>query len=283
MMKKYSIEEILEKAENLSFMPSVISDLMEMVSDIDVNVKEVILTIKKDPGLVARVFKVANSAYYGRAQKANALSDAVVVLGLRGLKTLVIGQAVKHVLTYNNVKELWGHAVKVSLASKVLSKFLHGDTSEDIVVGGLMHDIGKAFIAGVYPETLPFINERIKDERVTSVDAEKSILGFDHTVVGSLITEKWNFPLKFVEMIKYHHSEGDTEIPSIEDQVFLNTIKLGDRITNDCGSAPDFREEDFLEKLRCFPELNNAGEDDLFVFIKEIKTEWGASRNENLL
>src|SRR5574337_1059348 len=120
----YKIEEVIEKAESLSYVPTIVLKLMEMISDPDVTVHEIVAVIKKDLGLVARIFKVANSSFYGRLKKAENLTDAVITLGLRGLKSLIIAQAVKHVLTTANVDDqsLWEHAVAVSTTAIVLSK-----------------------------------------------------------------------------------------------------------------------------------------------------------------
>ena len=67
----YKIEDVVEKAENLSYMPTIVLKLMEMISDPDVTVHEIVAVIEKDQGLVARIFKVSNSAFYGRLKKQN--------------------------------------------------------------------------------------------------------------------------------------------------------------------------------------------------------------------
>ena len=191
----YKIEDVVEKAENLSYMPTIVLKLMEMISDPDVTVHEIVAVIEKDQGLVARIFKVANSSFYGRLQKAENLTDAVITLGLRGLKSFVIAQAVKHVLTIADADDhsLWEHAVKVSIASTVLAKELRYDMLEDALVSGLVHDIGKAFIGSVYPETPSLIHQKMMKDNVTYDEAEQIILDFNHAEIGALITEKWGF------------------------------------------------------------------------------------------
>src|SRR3990172_728375 len=124
----YKIEEVIEKAENLYYMPTIVLKLMETISAKDVTIHEIVAVIEKDQGLVARIFKVANSSFYGRLKKAENLTDTVVTLGLRGIKSFVIAQAVKHVLTTAdaNNHSLWEHAVRV-ITRVCCSKYMfHG-------------------------------------------------------------------------------------------------------------------------------------------------------------
>ena len=175
----YKIEEVIEKAECLSYMPTIVLKLMGMLSDPDVTVHEIVAVIEKDQGLVARIFKVANSSFYGRLQKAENLTDAVITLGLRGIKSFIIAQAVKQVLTTADAgnHSLWEHAVKVSISSAVLAKELRYDMLEDALVSGLVHDIGKAFIGSVYPEVYSLIHQTSIKDQTTYEEAEQVCFG----------------------------------------------------------------------------------------------------------
>src|SRR3989337_1306594 len=131
--ENFLLTDVVDKAENLAYLPTIVLKLMEIISNPDVSVTEVVGIIKKDQGLVARVFKVANSSFYGRVKKAENLTDTVVTLGLRGIKSFVIAQAVKHVLTTADADNhsLWEHAVRVSITSTVLAEELRYDLLDD--------------------------------------------------------------------------------------------------------------------------------------------------------
>lgn len=273
-MKKYSVEEIVEKAENLSYMPVVVVELMEMVTGPNIEVHDIICTIQKDQGLVARVFKFANSSFYGRIRKAENLSDAVITLGLRGLKSLVISQAVKHVLTTmdDEANYLWEHAVKVSIASTVIAKELRlTDMIDDAIVGGLMHDIGKAFIGSVYPEVLPIINKKIGEDCASSINAERSILCFDHTEVGARVAEKWNFPQKLTDVIRYHHYPDSLKDVPAETPELIDIVKLANIISH----SPN----DDLTDTGCFTGVFKLSPECFKSLVEDIKSEWEKEDN----
>jgi HD-like signal output (HDOD) protein len=62
----------------------------------------------------------------------------------------------------------------------------------------------------------------VTDMRDTQLiyEAERKILGFDHTTVGALLARAWHFPDTLVECMSFHHSplsstEGFQELVSI--------------------------------------------------------------------
>lgn len=279
----FLLTDVVEKAENLAYLPTVVLKLMEIISDPDVSVTEVVGIIKKDQGLVARVFKVANSSFYGRVKKAEQLTDAVVTLGLRGLKSFVIAQAVKHVLTTSGMDDntLWQHAVKVSVAASVLAKELQREMIEDALMGGLVHDIGKAFIVSVYPNAPALIQQKAAREGIMYYEAERKLLGFDHATVGAMITEKWNFPPRIVNVIRYHHGEEDVKNASADSLALARIVKLADMISNQYDVLSQISADARLEKLGKSNVLNLSSER-LERLVEEIEKTWVKECENNL-
>ena len=271
----YKIEEVIEKAECLSYMPTIVLKLMGRISDPDVTVHEIVAVIEKDQGLVARIFKVANSSFYGRLQKAENLTDAVITLGLRGIKSFIIAQAVKQVLTTADADNhsLWEHAVKVSISSAVLAKELRYDMLEDALVSGLVHDIGKAFIGSVYPEVYSLIHQTSIKDQTTYEEAEQVVLDFNHAEVGALITEKWGFPQKIVDVIRHHHSTDDVEELCMESQEIIHLVKLANIVSNQYEALSDSSPENMVEKLH-FACAFDLTPDRLTHLLNEIQVRW---------
>ena len=264
-------------------MPTIVLKLMEMISDRDVTVHEIVAVIEKDQGLVARIFKVANSSFYGRLKKAENLTDTVVTLGLRGIKSFVIAQAVKHVLTTADADDhsLWEHAVKVSITSTVLAKELRCDMLEDALVSGLVHDIGKAFIGSVYPEISSLIHQKIVKDHVTYDEAEQIILDFNHAEIGALITEKWGFPPKIVDVIRYHHSAEDIPAVCTESQEMIHIVRFANVMSKQYDALPDSYAENMLENIS-FANSHNLSVDRLTHLMEEIKMKWKMEDGNNL-
>jgi len=281
--ENFLLTDIVEKAENLAYLPTIVLNLMELISTHDVTVPDVVGIIKKDQGLVARVFKVANSSFYGRSKKAEHLTDAVVTLGLRGLKSFVIAQAVKYVLTTSGMDDstLWQHAVKVSIAASVLAKEQQRNLIEDALMGGLVHDIGKAFIVSVYPNAPTMINQIAAKEGVLYHEAEQKLLGFDHAIVGAMITEKWHFPPKITNIIRYHHCANNATDACADSLALARIVKLADMISNQYDVLSQIGADARLEMLGKNNVLNLSA-DRFAQLVEEIKNTWIKECENNL-
>ncbi|MFN3533480.1 MAG: HDOD domain-containing protein [Candidatus Brocadia sp.] len=280
----YKIEDIVEKAENLSHVPTAVLNLMKMLSTKDVTVREIIAVIEKDQGLVARVFKVANSSFYGRIKKAENLNEAVVTMGLRGIRSFVIAQAVKHVLTTTNTNDyylLWEHAVKVSIASFVLAKEMRYEMIEDALVGGLVHDIGKAFIESGYPGVSSLIYQMTIKNHITYEEAERSILDFNHAEIGALITDRWGFPQKIVDVIRYHHCADVSKEVGDETRTVIHIVKLANIIDNQYNALCNSSMACVSEKLSASGLIDFTA-DRLKYLLEEIESKWKSEGDGSL-
>jgi HD-like signal output (HDOD) protein len=83
--------ESLMGSSRLPTIPAVAVEIVGLVQRPDLDIEVLSNTISRDPALAARVLKTANSGFYGRPRSVSRLRDAVIVLGLRSVKTLALG------------------------------------------------------------------------------------------------------------------------------------------------------------------------------------------------
>lgn len=78
-----------------------------------------------------------------------------------------------------------------------------------------MHDIGKLFLVQRAPEEYSRIVAKVESKGLSFNLAEAEVFPFDHSEVGQLIAEKWNFPVQLASAIRGHHrAVSDYESPS---------------------------------------------------------------------
>ena len=85
-----SKQKILAKVRSLPAMASTATKMSKLLEDPNVNISEVVNTIKYDPGLTANVLKMANSAYFGFSSSVNSIRHAIVLMGIKQVHRLVI-------------------------------------------------------------------------------------------------------------------------------------------------------------------------------------------------
>ncbi|MBI9047890.1 MAG: HDOD domain-containing protein [Anaerolineaceae bacterium] len=169
-----------------------------------------------DHVLAARVLQAANSAYLGYGPSCSSLTDAVVRLGFRRVKTMVLGVVTSSSLEtalkgyqYSST-DLWNHSIAVATAAQWIARAISYENPEEAYVAGLIHDIGKTALNHI----IVVIREKfytVKEERdLPFYRVERLFFGLDHAYVGGMMAKKWNFPERLLLGIKHHHTPNES-------------------------------------------------------------------------
>jgi putative nucleotidyltransferase with HDIG domain len=175
-------------------------------------VRELQKVISADQALTARILKMANSVFYSFDQKINTLSHAIVVLGFRAVQSMAIAASSRSLFVKKGAqfglkeKLLWEHSVGVAAGCRQIARIVSYEAEETAFIAGLLHDIGKAVLNQVIPKKYGKIVEQVYNDGKSFSEVENETLGFDHSHIGALIAQKWNFSWDMVETIAYHHS-----------------------------------------------------------------------------
>lgn len=216
-----SLDKIVKAVEELPALSHVASRVLTITEDPDANASDLAESINLDPNLAASILRLANSAYYGFARHISTVTDAIILLGFSSIKSLTIAASTyriynKEVSGYSLSKgEIWRHSIGCAMMSKLIAIRVKYKIPEEAYVAGLLHDIGKIIIDGFVGEEFASIVKIVEEEKISFSDAEKRVLGFDHPEIGARVAEKWNFPDKLVEAIRYHHSPEEAEVSPI--------------------------------------------------------------------
>ena len=80
----------VEEVRDLPTLPVIFTELAQMLSDTNSNVKDVESLMESDQSLTMRVLKVANSAYYRVSDRVTSIGDAVNYLGFEKLRRVAL-------------------------------------------------------------------------------------------------------------------------------------------------------------------------------------------------
>jgi putative nucleotidyltransferase with HDIG domain len=133
-------------------------------------------------------------------------------LGFKRIKNLVLGAASSGPLTRRlngyrlGAGELWNHSVATAVTAQWISRYLHYLDPEEAYVAGLLHDMGKLILDQYMMIDYSRIIELMRNYNLALWQVEEKLLGIDHSMVGSLMAQKWNFPVVLVDAIRYHHA-----------------------------------------------------------------------------
>lgn len=219
------IDNFFEQTHTMPMLPKVVQEVMQLLNaGDDVDVKTLAEKINHDQVLSARVLRMSNSAYFGCSRSVSTIEDAVALIGLEKLNTLVVASGVTSAFTEVpglDLKRFWQHSlITASIARQLGSELnLVADTA---YIAGLMHTVGQLPIHMVFPTAGAKIEEACQGRSVLERhEVEHTILGTDHNEVGEKLAKRWNFPEEISRVIRYYTDPLNKEACGLAPVVYV--------------------------------------------------------------
>lgn len=205
-------KKLSDAVEKMPAFPKSVQRILELSRDINCSPKELVSVIEKDPVMTMKLLHIINSAYYSFPKQITSVNQSIVYIGLNTIKNMALSFAVIGVLPQTNAagfdmqRYLMHSLITASLARMLCQKFgKDGTDPGDCNLAGLLHDFGKIVFAESMPEEFKKALAYSEENKVPLHIAEQHIIGIDHSLVGSKLVEKWQFPKNLSDVILHHH------------------------------------------------------------------------------
>jgi putative nucleotidyltransferase with HDIG domain len=205
--KPLPLADLIKKAGELNMMPQVARKVVDLVQNENSTAGQLAELLEKDPNITARILKIANSAFYGLRREVKTVQQAIVILGFKSLRSMVVASSSKALHKRFGITEqlMWDHSIGAAIAAKIISEGMPSAVGEVAFVGGLLHNVGKTIMNNESPKAYVEVMKRVYNDGVSPIEAETDVFGYSHPEVGYLIAEKWGLPGELVNLIRYHH------------------------------------------------------------------------------
>ncbi|MGR6836528.1 HDOD domain-containing protein [Syntrophomonas erecta] len=211
-MGRVSLDSIVSIVNDLPALPQVVVRVMELTEDPDSTAQDINNILCQDQGMTAKVLRMANSAFYGFPRRIGTVTDAIVLLGFKTIRSIVLAASVSDILSREmkgyalEYGELWKHSQTAAMISRLLARKVQFPAVDLAYTAALLHDIGKVILNHFMKECYHEVVNQVKNDNIPFMVAENKVLGFNHAIVGSRVAEKWNLPPDLVEAIALHHN-----------------------------------------------------------------------------
>lgn len=198
--------------ERMPAFPKSVQKILELTRNLDCEPAQLVQVIEKDPVMTVKILRVLNSAYYSLPNKITSVNHSVVYLGFNTIKNLALSIASVGILPKQNIagfdiQQYLLHSLTTAGIAKLLGAKVSGTDPMDCYIAGLLHDFGKVVFAQFLPNDFNQAMQKSHQENTSLHIAEQEVIGVDHTVVGSMLAEKWQFPQTLIDCIRKHHSD----------------------------------------------------------------------------
>lgn len=212
MNQENKLSQLINQLHSLPTLPTTYTQIQELLKNPKTSARDISEIIRKDQALTARLLKLINSAFYGFQSRITTVPQAVVLLGFKTIKNLVLSTSVLDLFKKKqNMPEFdmigfWKHSLSVAVTSKIIGQIIKYEDPEELFVAGLLHDIGKLIHFQYYPDKFQQILTETFTQKRLIFTVELELLGFNHCETGKLLLEKWKLPSNLVEAVALHHA-----------------------------------------------------------------------------
>ncbi len=235
MTKQIDQQELQKIVTSVPMLSACASQLLQLTAQEDHGLVDVIELVRNDANLTARVLKIVNSAAFSLVKKVTSIDRAISYLGERIIVGVAIGDCAgklfeKDLAGYESPEgTLWKHDLRVAIASREIVVQSGADISPELAfTAGLLHDIGKALISDYMQGSVTEAVELVSAEKpLNYLEAERELVGFDHTQAGYELAKAWQLPDELAEAILHHHEPANAQE---EYRALVYAVHLGDNI-----------------------------------------------------
>jgi hypothetical protein len=203
-MDETLLRNLIEKISDQKMIHLDHHTLLNFLKDVGSNPSKISSLILTNPDLSAKILQTVNSAYFGFPEKIISVGRAITLLGYSNVRTIVFQDYLNAIVPKDWQGEqdfslkIGVHSACVSVCAAFLDKEYFQIPGYDFGAIGLLHDIGKYFLAGIEVKGTA-------DPNLPGLLQEEEVYGINHPLLGSIIAEKWDFSDLIINGIRYHH------------------------------------------------------------------------------
>jgi len=207
------IKDLLSQTDKLPNIPEVVRELIQALNNPNANYDEISQKVTEDQTLSLKILRLVNSAHFGLSRKVASIDEAVVMLGMAKLKTLVIASGFANSacdVEGIDLPVFWCDSFQVAELARWIAEMTEGEVDPDLAfTAGIIHNIGQLLLHMAQPNRAMAIKTLISTAGISRGKAEFDRLGFTTADAGHALLECWKFPEPLALAIKYQNNPAD--------------------------------------------------------------------------
>lgn len=212
--------ELVKRSAAVPSIPHVVTRFLEITQEPDFRYDDLAELLSTDPGIASEILRLANSALFGVARQVTNLKQALTLLGLKRIRSLVLSRyMVQSVGTGMrggiDMSYLWRRSLASAVMAARFSDILTPGKREEAFIAALLADIGVVILSDALHQRYHSVTEHYRPcEAYDLTDLEHTTVGATHAQVSALVLEHWQLPELIAGAVRHHHTwPMDPSIP----------------------------------------------------------------------
>ena len=206
---KSELKKILKGYELPSF-PAVVMQILQKIRSPYSSAGSIAESLALDPGISVKLLRIANSAAFSPTKKVENLTQAIALVGISQLESLVLGVGVAkgmptQACQWHDPAAFWLTSAKRAILASELARILCPAKESECFTAAFLQDLALPFLACHRGDIYDSIFEKWHMEGGDLSVLEREQLAWDHTEVASWICAEWGLPENIAAAIRGHH------------------------------------------------------------------------------
>ncbi len=207
---KKKLKTIL-KGYKLPSFPAVVMQILQKIRSPYSSVGDIAQSLSLDPGLSVQLLSIANSAAFSPIKRVENLTQAIALVGLSQLESLVLGVGVskgipKQMCQWHDPAAFWLTSARRAMLADDLAKILCPAKESECFTAAFLQDMALPFLACHRSDEYEPIFKKWHLEGGDLARLERESLKWDHAEVAAWICSEWELPENIAFAIHNHHN-----------------------------------------------------------------------------
>lgn len=235
-------------------LPQVAARIHKVVENPSSRAKDIAQAVGSDMALSARIIHVANSPIMRSAHEIDNVQSAITRMGNNMVRNIITSFLVKQLFRTNQkslqdrMANIWNHSARVAAISHVLATRYTDFQADEVMLTGLLHDIGKLPILAKAC-TIPSLQNK-ENEKALDMVIERL-----HPALGKAILEAWKFPTHIVNAAA-EHEVTNRNSQSMDYTDIVIVANLHSYIGKPNAKKVDWKNIPAMQKLKLDPDMS---------------------------
>ncbi len=206
------LRRVMQRLKFLPPLPAAVQRLCRMADDPAVDIEELGRVLSLDPSLMSRLLKVTNSAMYGLADRVGTVNQAIMVLGVQGVRNLATGIAVLQssaTVPPRDAEQLHDfqvYCIAVACTARLVGVHAGMACADEAFTGGMLHALGRLVLLQHFPAEYAETVQLARSGARSMSEWEERRFGSDAASLGGMLCRQWRLPAMVTHAVTNQHS-----------------------------------------------------------------------------
>jgi len=253
------LEKRILACPTLPSLPAVALEVVRLCQCEEIDLKQVMTLLERDPALVVKILRLANSVSVASRSKVTTLTRALTLLGTNSVLTLALSFSLvsarrrtsRHGFDHDRY---WRRALLSALGARLLAEAVRLDP-EELFLAALLQDLGMLVLDEVLPGEYGELVAASAGDHGRLAERERAALGADHSGVSAFLLSRWSLPPLVVEAARGSHDPTRAEGASTSLGLAVACVHVSGLVADLWAGGPF---EPAREAARCHLHLPEA-------------------------